>query len=222
MSATRIACISSHGVRPTETDTSSPGRNCRISGKQNPAFSEVLGFDRLSFARVRGRMMFGHMVTGNYFQMLGVNAAMGRTLLPGDDGGAGSAPVAVLSSKAWANKFGGDPGDRRQGDRHSRLSAGNCGCRARGLQRAGRCAPGLLGASEPGAPVRGRSEPLRRHSSPNGLPSLAGCGATSTFARPEPPSRRGRGSGLRTAPTRKRPPAQSCARKPPTFPSISW
>ncbi len=77
--------------------------------RQNPAFSEVLGFDRLSFARVRGRMMLGHMVTGNYFQMLGVNAALGRTLLPGDDGGPGSAQVVVLSSNAWANKFGGDP-----------------------------------------------------------------------------------------------------------------
>ena len=77
--------------------------------KQNPVFSEVLGFDRLSFARVGGRMMFGHMVTGNYFQMLGVNASIGRTLLPGDDEAAGSAPVAVLSNKAWANKFGGDP-----------------------------------------------------------------------------------------------------------------
>ena len=77
--------------------------------KQNPAFSEVIGFDRVSFARVRGRMMLGHMVTGNYFQMLGVSAVMGRTLLPGDDGGPGSAPVVVLSSNAWANKFGGDP-----------------------------------------------------------------------------------------------------------------
>ena len=77
--------------------------------RQNPAFSEVIGLDRLSFARVRGRMMLGHMVTGNYFQMLGVNAALGRTLLPGDDGGPGSAPVVVLSSNAWANKFGGDP-----------------------------------------------------------------------------------------------------------------
>jgi len=52
--------------------------------------------------------MLGHMVTGNYFQMLGVNASIGRTLLPGDEA-AGSAPVTVLSNKAWANKFGGDP-----------------------------------------------------------------------------------------------------------------
>lgn len=54
-------------------------------------------------------MMFGHMVTGNYFQMLGVNASIGRTLVSGDDGAAGSAPVAVLSNKAWVSKFGGDP-----------------------------------------------------------------------------------------------------------------
>ncbi|HXB72262.1 MAG TPA: ADOP family duplicated permease [Candidatus Acidoferrales bacterium] len=76
--------------------------------KQNPAFSEVIGFDRLSFTRVQGRMMFGQMVTGNYFQMVGVNAGLGRTLRAEDDVASGTAPV-VLSSTAWTNKFGGDP-----------------------------------------------------------------------------------------------------------------
>jgi hypothetical protein len=148
--------------------------------RQNPAFSEVLGFDRLSFARVRGRMMFGHMVTGNYFQMLGVNAAVGRTLLPGDDAGTGSTPVVVLSSNAWANKFGGDPE--------------------------------IVG------------KVIVIHGCPLEIVGVAraGYGATSTFARPEPPSQRGRGSGRRIAPTPKRPPPQFCARRPPTCPSISW
>ena len=85
MSAIRIACISSPGARPNGDGHQFTWQELQDFRKQNPAFSEVLGFDRLSFARVGGRMMFGHMVTGNYFQMLGVNAAMGRTLLPGDD-----------------------------------------------------------------------------------------------------------------------------------------
>jgi len=77
--------------------------------RENPAFSEVAAFNRVSFARVEGHLMLGHMVTGNYFQMLGVTAMRGRTLLPADAEAPGSAPVAVLSSEAWANKFGGDP-----------------------------------------------------------------------------------------------------------------
>ena len=35
-------------------------------------------------SRVEGRLMFGTFVTGNFFQVLGVGAAMGRTLTPAD------------------------------------------------------------------------------------------------------------------------------------------
>ncbi|MEO8369612.1 MAG: ADOP family duplicated permease [Candidatus Solibacter sp.] len=77
--------------------------------RQNPAFSEVVAFNRVSFARVEGHLMLGQMVTGNYFEMLGVTAMRGRTLLPADATVPGSAPVAVLSFDAWTNKFGSDP-----------------------------------------------------------------------------------------------------------------
>jgi len=76
--------------------------------KQNSAFSEVMGCEHL-FARLQGHTLFGNLVTGNYFRMLGVNAVLGRTLLPEDAAAPGSAPVVVLSSAAWKNKFGGDP-----------------------------------------------------------------------------------------------------------------
>src|SRR5258708_941096 len=77
--------------------------------RQNSAFSEVMGVNHVSFARLRGHMLFGNLVTGNYFHMLGVNAALGRTLLPEDAAAPGSEPVVVLSYAAWKNKFGGDP-----------------------------------------------------------------------------------------------------------------
>jgi macrolide transport system ATP-binding/permease protein len=77
--------------------------------RQNPAFSDVAAFNRVSFTRVEGHLMWGHLVTGNYFQMLGVSAIRGRTLLPEDAEVPGSTPVAVLSSDAWTNKFGRDP-----------------------------------------------------------------------------------------------------------------
>ena len=76
--------------------------------KQNPAFSEVVGLDRL-LIRVEGHTMFGNLVTGNYFGMLGVNAALGRTLVPEDTVAPGGPPVVVLSFTAWKDKFGGDP-----------------------------------------------------------------------------------------------------------------
>ncbi len=51
----------------------------------------------------------GEIVSGNYFQVLGVGAALGRTLLPEDDLRKGEHPVAVLSYDSWMRRFGGDP-----------------------------------------------------------------------------------------------------------------
>jgi predicted permease len=74
----------------------------------NSAFSEVAG-TRALFARVEGYPLLGELVTANYFRMLGVNAAAGRTLLPEDGVSPGSSPVVVLSHAAWQNKLGGEP-----------------------------------------------------------------------------------------------------------------
>jgi predicted permease len=51
----------------------------------------------------------GELVSGNYFQVLGVRAALGRTLLPEDDLSAESSPVAVISNGYWKRKFGESP-----------------------------------------------------------------------------------------------------------------
>ena len=76
--------------------------------KNNPAFSEVAAFHYF-FARAEGRPLTGALVTGNYFQMLGGGATLGRTLLPEDTSAPGREPVMVLSYAAWQSKFGGDP-----------------------------------------------------------------------------------------------------------------
>jgi predicted permease len=55
----------------------------------------------------RSRMALGEVVTGNYFQLLGVPAAIGRTLLPEDDK-AGAPRVTVISHPLWRRDFGGD------------------------------------------------------------------------------------------------------------------
>ena len=48
-------------------------------------------------------------VTGNYFPMLGIEAALGRTLLPSDDVSRGGHPVVMLDYRYWQSAFGGDP-----------------------------------------------------------------------------------------------------------------
>jgi ABC-type antimicrobial peptide transport system permease subunit len=49
----------------------------------------------------------GKLVSGNFFSVLGVNAALGRTLTPADDR-PGAPPVAMVSFKYWQNKLGGN------------------------------------------------------------------------------------------------------------------
>jgi len=49
------------------------------------------------------------LTTGNFFQVLGVRAALGRTLNVQDDTHRGALAV-MLSHRAWEREFGGDPG----------------------------------------------------------------------------------------------------------------
>lgn len=53
--------------------------------------------------------VWGYLATGNYFEVLGVRAAVGRTFGPEDDRQPGAHPVAVLSYGCWQQRFGGDP-----------------------------------------------------------------------------------------------------------------
>jgi predicted permease len=50
------------------------------------------------------------MVSGNFFQILGVRAALGRLFVPDDDGVPGTHPVVVLSYGYWRRRFGGNAG----------------------------------------------------------------------------------------------------------------
>jgi putative ABC transport system permease protein len=57
----------------------------------------------------RADRVFGAIVSGNYFDVLGAQAARGRTFLPEEDRTPGSHPVAVLSHGLWQRKFNSDP-----------------------------------------------------------------------------------------------------------------
>lgn len=52
------------------------------------------------------RMQLG-LVTGNFFEVMGLSPVLGRVTLPSDDG-AGVPPVMVLTHDFWMTRFGGD------------------------------------------------------------------------------------------------------------------
>jgi putative ABC transport system permease protein len=53
--------------------------------------------------------VLGELVSGSYFQVLGVGAALGRVITPDDDKTRGDGFVAVLSYDYWRTRFGADP-----------------------------------------------------------------------------------------------------------------
>jgi predicted permease len=57
----------------------------------------------------RSVQISAELVSGQYFSILGVGAALGRTIGPDDDSIPDSAPVAVLSYSFWRSYFDGDP-----------------------------------------------------------------------------------------------------------------
>ena len=69
------------------------------------AYAEIPDID----SRIDGRMMSGTLVTGNFFQVVGVNATMGRALTPADDEPSAGQPVMVLSHRGWDRLFARDP-----------------------------------------------------------------------------------------------------------------
>jgi predicted permease len=87
-----------------------------------PVYRE-LARQQTSFTGLAGGRLFGasisynnqpirggfHLVTGNYFEVLGVRSALGRVLTPGDDVNRGGHPVAVLGYDYWSTQLGADP-----------------------------------------------------------------------------------------------------------------
>ncbi len=58
----------------------------------------------------RSELVFGEVVTGNYFEVLGVRPQLGRAFLPEDDAVENQHPVVFLSHAFWQQHFGGDLG----------------------------------------------------------------------------------------------------------------
>jgi predicted permease len=79
---------------------------------RNQVFSGILcrqqGPVSVSFAGRNERAM-GELVSGTYFQVLGVRPALGRLFTAEEDRTRGGAPLAVLSYDHWKTRFASDP-----------------------------------------------------------------------------------------------------------------
>ena len=80
-------------------------RNTVLSGLAMYRFIAV----NLSRGGAGNARLWGYEVTGNYFDMLGVQPIRGRLLHPADDVQRGGHPLAVLSFNCWQSRFGSDP-----------------------------------------------------------------------------------------------------------------
>jgi len=79
---------------------------------RNQVFSGVIALQGI-VANVstdaRTKRVKGELVTGNYFDVLGVTPVLGRGFLPDEDRTPGTHPVAAISYRFWREVFGFDP-----------------------------------------------------------------------------------------------------------------
>ena len=82
--------------------------------QRNTTLSGMAGFYGYSSARLRwGKEVLsvsGYAVTGNYFDLLGVQPQVGRFIHAADEHGPNSAPYVVLSDSLWRRAFNADLG----------------------------------------------------------------------------------------------------------------
>src|SRR5215467_14553850 len=104
-------------VKVFTTDNHIPGNqsvsylNFQDFEKQNTAFTAMSAYTFAGMGLTRGSETLnvgGLLVTGNYFDLLQVKAALGRTFLPEEDSTPNGHPVVVLGYTFW-KKLGGDP-----------------------------------------------------------------------------------------------------------------
>ena len=79
---------------------------------QNTAFDGLIAMVQAEAGiqwKEQSALVNAELVSGNYFDVLGVRPAVGRLLVQQDDVVANGSPVVVLSFQYWKNHFGEDP-----------------------------------------------------------------------------------------------------------------
>jgi predicted permease len=86
--------------------------NYRDMRDRNDVMAGLVAYEfapaNLSYDGINERV-WGYLVSGNYFEILGARAAIGRLISPEEDRLPGAHPVAVISHRCWQRRFGGDP-----------------------------------------------------------------------------------------------------------------
>jgi predicted permease len=86
--------------------------NFRDFSARNKSFSGLAAEWRIPLTLTidgKQQLAFAQLVSGNYFDVLGVKPVLGRGFLPAEDETPGKSPVVVLSYKFWTNRFKADP-----------------------------------------------------------------------------------------------------------------
>jgi predicted permease len=79
--------------------------------QQTELFDGVMAYDWIGLnlgSNGQSERVEGTVVSGNYFDVLGVKAELGRTFLPDEDKTPGASPVAVISHNLWQRRFNSD------------------------------------------------------------------------------------------------------------------
>src|SRR5690242_11921566 len=72
--------------------------------KETELFDGLLAYDWVPLnlgSNGQAERVQGALVSGNYFDVLGIQAQLGRTISPGDDQTQAGAPIAVISDTLW-------------------------------------------------------------------------------------------------------------------------
>ena len=80
---------------------------------QNSVFDGVIATDAAQVGvqwHDQPELINAELVSGNYFDMLGVHPALGRLFVAADDVVANANPLVILSFNYWQRRFGGDSG----------------------------------------------------------------------------------------------------------------
>ena len=106
----RLVLVTSVSVSPHFVSTLFSYPDFNDYRTQNNVFSGMLAFARTELELTGGSQkerVPGEYVSGNYFDLLGVQAAHGRTFLPEEDKTPGSQPVVVVSDAFSRKHFAG-------------------------------------------------------------------------------------------------------------------
>ncbi len=84
----------------------------KVLRERNEVLSDLALYTQaaISFGNnVRSEVVLGDMVSGNYFDVLGIQPSLGRPFLPEEDRTPGTHPVVILSNSFWRTRFNSDP-----------------------------------------------------------------------------------------------------------------